>query len=114
MTLPDSQIVIGHRVWYSDGAVLTDPWEELPDDGILIKMLYFKDGTKEIQHGLDFYYEAPHPSGGIIRGAGMKEDQIVDRYPGAIIKRGIWSPNEFYHKAVEEAMASNGNVFSRG
>ncbi len=97
---------LGQRIWYSDGTVTTDKWEDIPDDGILIKMLYYSDDTKQIQHGMDFYYESPHHSGELIRGTGMAKDEIAQRYPDAIIKRGQWAPDEYYKKILEEAMAS--------
>ena len=95
---------LGQRVWFTDGLVTTDPWEEMPDDGVLIRMLYYESG-KQIQHGLDFYYEAAHHSG-VIRGAGMEKDKIEKRYPDAVIKRGIWAPDEYYQAILEEAMNS--------
>jgi hypothetical protein len=84
-------------------------WEDLPDDGLLCKMIYYKDGTKQVQHGLDFYYEAPHHAG-IIQGAGMCRDEIEDRYPGAVIKRGRWAPDNYYRVVMQIAHNSRWNV----
>lgn len=100
------KVFVGQRVWFSNGSVSSLPWDELPDDGILIRMLYYSDNTKQIQHGMDFYYESPHHSGEPIRGSGMTKDEIAKRYYGAIIKRGIWAPDEYYKTILEEAMAS--------
>ena len=66
------KIYVGQRVWFSNGLVTTHAWEEMPDDGILIRMLYYSDDTKQIQHGMDFYYESQHHSVEPIRGSGMK------------------------------------------
>jgi hypothetical protein len=96
---------LGQRVWFLDGSVYVNEWDKMPDDGVLIRMIYYLDGTKQIQQGLDYYYEAPHFSG-VIRGAGMDKDEIVKRYQSAVIKRGIWAPDEYYSKIVQEAMAS--------
>lgn len=96
---------LGQRVWYSDGLVTTDPWEDIPEDGVLVRILYYEQG-KQIQQGMDYYYEAKHYSGEIIRGTGMQLDDIENRYIDAVIKRGIWSPDEYYKGIVAEAMES--------
>lgn len=83
----------------------------MPVDGVLVRMLYYSDGTKQIQQGLDYYYEANHP-GGMIRGAGMDKDKIPERYPNAIIKTGMWVNDEYYLNVVKEAMESNGDELS--
>lgn len=97
---------LGWRVWYDDGEVFksdTYGWADLADDGILVRMIYYGDGTKQIQHGMDYYYEAPHEEG-TIRGTGNDLDDILIRYPDAIIKRGRWTPDEYYRETVEESM----------
>lgn len=105
-----SKQTAGWRVWYDDGSVhdsRTLRWEDLPEDGLLVKMLYYTDGTRQIQHGMDWYYEAPHPQG-VIRGTAMERDlpELPERYPGAILKRGRWAPEELYYRVLEAAMAS--------
>ena len=98
------------RVWYDDGAIYASDehsWADLPDDGVLVRIIYYADGTKQIQQGTDYYYEAPHFSGEPVLGAGMDKDEIEKRYPGAIIKRGRWCPDEFYKKIVAEAFKSS-------
>lgn len=103
---------LGQRVWFIDGAVYSSQrfhWADLPYDGLLVRMLYYEGGGKQIQQGTSYYYEAPHHSGEVIRGAGMDADDIERRYPGAVIKRGQWAPDEYYRKVVDEAMASTWN-----
>lgn len=101
---------LGQRIWYNDGKVYTCPprkWENLPEDGILIRMLYYKGGAKQSQQN-DWYFEAPHHSGEPIRGtcsdARLKETK--ERYPEAVFKRGQWGPDDYYRKIVDEAMSS--------
>lgn len=98
------------RVWYDDGSVYNSGkhvWTDLPDDGFLIRIIYDKTGIgKEIQMGMDYYYEAPHESGYPILGSGNDSDAIEERYPDAVIKRGRWAPNEVWEPTLAEAMAS--------
>ena len=104
----ESKGLLGQRVWFSDGTISTNPpdlWSDMPEDGVLVRMLYYADGTRQIQHGLDHYYESLHHSGETIRGAGMDKDKIAERYPGAIIKQGAWSPDQYYRTILEEAMS---------
>ncbi len=96
---------LGQRVWFADGTISTAEWDEMPEDGVVIRILYFADGTKQIQHGVDYYYESESEHG-TIQGAGMDKDQIPERYLNAIIKRGKWINDEYYQEILEEAMAS--------
>jgi hypothetical protein len=98
--------IIGWRIWYDDGLTYNSrehAWKDVPDDGVLCRMLYFKDGSRQIQQNYDFYFEAPHSSG-IIYGAGDHKDDIPKRYPDAEIKRGRWAPLGFYYTIVRQAM----------
>ena len=97
------------RAWFDNDSIYTSrdsKSADLPGDGLLVRMLYYEGGGKQIQQGVDFYYEAPHSSGESILGCGMDKDEIEERYPGAIIIRGRWAPDEYYKRIVAEAMAS--------
>ena len=98
------------RAWYDDGSVYdskTVAWADLPADGFLIRIIYDATGIgKEIQMGMDFYYEAPHESGDWVLGSGNDRDDIETRYPGAVIKLGKWAPKSVWEQALTEAMAS--------
>lgn len=101
--------VVGWRVWCDDDRVFASQqhtWAQVPDDGVLVRMIYYRDGTKQIQQGQDYFYEAPHQSGEPIYGTGRTEDAIAQRYPGAVIKRGRWAPDAYYRRIVAAAMAS--------
>lgn len=100
---------LGWRCWYDDGTIYNSrnhKWVDLPEDGVLVKILYYANGGKQVQHGMDFYYEAPHCCGDSIRGTAMPNDDVGNRYPSAEVKRGRWAPDEFYRQIVEEAMIS--------
>lgn len=100
--------VLGWRVWYDDGTVFDSRrhrWVDLPEDGVLVRMIYYRDG-RQIQQGMDYYYEAPHGSGEPILGTARATDDLARRYPGAVIKRGRWAPDAYYRRIVDAAMAS--------
>ena len=106
--------MIRWRAWYDDGTVYDSKiitWADLPADGFLIRVICDEKGSgKEIQMGMDYYYEAPHISGELILGSGNDADEIEERYPNAIVKRGKWAPKEVWERVLTEAMASvNGN-----
>jgi hypothetical protein len=98
------------RAWYDNSSVYNSTkhvWANLPDDGLLIRIIYNKVGSgKEIQMGMDYYYEAPHESGNSILGSGNDADDIEERYPDAVVKRGRWAPRALWEEVLAEAMAS--------
>lgn len=102
------------RAWFDDGSEYNSSehsWDlaVIPADGLLVKMLYDRDGPgKEIQHGVDYYYEAPgrRTRHSIVQGCGMDRDEIERRYPEAVIVRGRWAPDEDYQEIMALAHAS--------
>lgn len=75
----------------------TDSWIDLPDDGFLILILYYEDGSPErlVLNGEDYYWHIPDTD---LYGASCDDPaEIRERYSGAVIKRGIWTTKgEFY------------------
>ena len=100
----------GWRAWFDDGSVYdseeTPEWSQVPEDAVLVRIIYYTDGTRQIQQGLGYYYEAPHHSGESIFGAGSNRREIRRRYPGAVLKRGRWAPDDYYRAAVACALSS--------
>ncbi len=83
------------------------PWVDVPDDGIVYKMLYkvVDDGTnrqlnppnsREEMIGVDHYFEAPHRDGTIYGSSNESIEVIEARYPGAVVKKGKWVPSETF------------------
>ena len=69
-------------------------------------MIYYERGGKQVQHGMEWYYEAPHHAG-VIRGASSDPpEQISKRYPGAVLKRGRWAPDDWYREVMATAHAA--------
>ena len=97
------------RCWYDDGTErdsVNHKFIDLPVDGFQIRMLYFPDVGREIQMGMDYYFEADHKTGEIIYATGNNLEDIQARYTDPIIKLGRWAPPEFYKNLIIMAMDS--------
>lgn len=82
-----------------------DAWADVPDDGVLYKMIYYSDGTRQAQSGMDYYFEEETELG-VTRGTGTDFDDIRTRYPKALVKRGQWVPDELWFRVRREALDS--------
>ena len=111
--LLDSITTVGWRCWYDDGSVHTgltfDDWVQLAaskSNMCLIKMIYYDNGTKQIQT-MDWWYEVEHESG-IIRAAchDNKKADIEILHPEAVFIEGFWTTDEWFHECVDAAMTS--------
>ena len=107
--------VLGLIVWYDDGQVFRvvneAEWAALPDDGLVEAVIYFDDGRRNTLGAMDWYFYAPHPDGPIY-GSDIytTPDEIRRRYPGAIVKRGKWVPEETMARITAEALAAKWNA----
>jgi hypothetical protein len=91
----------GRRVFFGEGL---EDWRALPDDGVLTVMLYHEDGTRRVQQGNDFYFAAPSDAGEVF---GHSDDlDIEGRYPGASVKRGMWTTDAEMGRVGREAIES--------
>ncbi len=75
---------------------------DLPDDGVLIGMVYFEDGTRQIAMGDTWYWLA---DGEIQHNSDPLEDN-KRRYPGVRFLRGQWTSRAELEYVREAAMAS--------
>lgn len=120
----EPKVIVGWKAWYSDGKkyggkTLSD-WKQLPDDGLLIVMLYYNrfstDGTlryKRIMMGNDFYWCHPGNMDNIYAQGDEGETEIKKRYPQASIKRGAWTDDAHFQMIIDQAMADE-NVSELG
>lgn len=94
--------VIAWKVWYYGGAAFCSDsvtWAELPDDGVLGIVTVFDERNphngerfRRVIDGRDWYWKAPGPEGEPIFGFSDDDPtEILDRYPGASLKRGKWT-----------------------
>ena len=105
--------VAGWRVYYTDGREYDSTetsWADLPDDGVLLLRLYYDrhtDGgvryTKSLS-GDDHYFHVP---GTALFGCNNDPiDEIEARYPGAIVKRGMWTTQDDMWRVKDAARAA--------
>jgi len=105
--------VIGWRVWYADGSQHNSKdteWEDLPDDGVLIIVLYFDekrpDGKplRRINSGVDWYFRAKGLRDFIYGQNNDTPEENRKRYGDNIsLKQGKWTDEETMYKAEQEA-----------
>jgi len=111
--------VLAWKVWYADGSKhigkTREEWEILPDDGILVIILYYDefatDGItryRRVLQGSDFYWlssgERDHIYG---QTSNIQEtsEWIEQRYPDALVKAGRWVDDDTFKQIIEEVMA---------
>lgn len=89
----------GYRYFEAEGTIdqLKEAWNELPDDGFLVGMLYldqFTDGGIQYRrqlNGSDWYFWWNDT---ILNNNNTDNEE---RYTECILKRGMWAPeDEFY------------------
>jgi len=105
--------VIGWRVWYADGSKCDSAatkWKDLPDDGVLIIVLYFdekrSDGKplRRINSGVDWYFRVKGPKGFIYGQNNDTPEENKKRYGKDIsLKRGKWADDATMQQAEREA-----------
>lgn len=113
--------VIGWKAWFADGSLHVGTtrrdWEALPEDGLLIVMLYYDEFTqgipdqryRRIVQGSDLYFVTDGPADLIFGQATDPETSasILARYPGASVKRGRWTDDHTHAQIAAEAMADH-------
>lgn len=105
--------VIAWKAWFAGGVVFCSDgvtWDELPDDGMLGLVTVFDErntanGIRLKRHvdGCDWYWQAPGLDGEPIFGYSDDDpDEIRDRYPGAVVKRGKWTSDPEMSRVIDE------------
>jgi len=105
--------VIGWRVWYADGSKhdsKTTKWKGLPDDGVLVLVLYFDgkrpDGKplRRINSGVDWYFRVKGLKGFIYGQNNDTPEENKKRYGKNIaLKQGKWTDEPTMYQAEKEA-----------
>jgi len=107
--------VIGWRAWYADGSKYNSKdtkWSDLPDDGVIVVMLYFDEKKpsgnpkRRIMDGSDWYFQAKHESGDFIYGENNDSpEENKKRYGEDIsLKKGKWTAEKIMYASQKEAM----------
>ncbi len=95
--------VIGWTVWYEDAMYSSKDaeWKDVPDDGVQVVYIYKDDGRRLHCSGDSSYFFLPPD----IWGSNRDEPQeVLKRYPNAIIKRGKWVSLETLEAIEKQAV----------
>ena len=105
--------VIGWRAWYADGSKYdsaTTEWKDLPDDGMLVNVLYFDENRpdgkplRRINNGTDWYFRAKGLKGFIYGSNNDTPEENKERYGDDILlKRGKWTDEPIMYQAERES-----------
>ena len=100
------------RIWYTDDRHYNSEyheWNEIPDDGVLCLKLYYHDtaGDSGIRYTLlldgdDHYFHVPDTN--LFGSSNDPVEEIRERYPGAVIKRGKWTTAEEFYETKQSAV----------
>jgi hypothetical protein len=103
--------VVAWKAWYHGGRAFCStgaPWEDLPDEGVLGVVMVFDEkspGTdvqmRRMMAGSDLYWGC-EIGGHFTLCEGSHEDLPQERYPGASVKRGVWTSDEEMSRVNEE------------
>ena len=92
------------KAWYIDGQAWcsagTD-WADLPKEGVIGVTIVFDDDTRRFMTGSDFYW-LTELLGKPTLCQGLHDDYPKRRYPGASIKRGVWTSDEEMRHVLEK------------
>lgn len=101
--------VQGWHAWFADGSEfssLTHKPTELPTTGMLVWMLYFRDGTRRILHGNENYFWQDNGSDDGVFGQGDDtETETLTRYPSSHFITGQLVADDLYESTLSAATA---------
>lgn len=103
-------MVVGWKLWYSDGTTYSSKqgtFTSAPDDGVVV-MLEYEDGLapsggrlRRVHEGADWYFS----DGDQLFGSNSDSlEENKQRYPNCVFKKGKWSSNLEYRSICDLAM----------
>jgi len=105
--------VLGWIAWFDDKKKYNSKetlWDDLPSDGCLIVNVFSKIEDQPnilclTLNSDDWYWKQVREDGDIIYGSDTKqtEQEIKDRYPGAVLLRGRWASEEIMNFVNHDA-----------
>ena len=115
--------VVAWRAWYADGGVYQSEemdWSDLPNDGVVYVTLFYKETTPDGQATRRFmvgewYFRWVALDDSVVYGhttcsklpngelVSESVESILERYPGAEVKRGKWVSDEMMERIHQEA-----------
>ena len=96
--------VVAWKAWYRGGQAFCSAgseWADLPDEGVIGVTIVYSDETRRFMTGSDFYWVADI-MGKATFCQGLHDDFPERRYPGAIIKKGVWTTDEEMRLVLEK------------
>lgn len=96
--------VVAWKAWYRGGQSFCSPgteWEDLPNEGVIAVAIRFDNGMHRVMTGSDYYWMV-EILGKTTFCQGLHEDKPAERYPGASIKRGVWTSDEEMQQILQE------------
>jgi hypothetical protein len=100
----------GWRIWLTDDRQYNSrehEWAEVPDDGVLVLKLYYDAWANPdvrytlVLDGDDHYFHVPETN--LYGCSNDPIEEIKERYPGALVKRGMWTTAEEFYFAKQRA-----------
>lgn len=88
--------MIAWKAWYRGGEAYCSAgcrWEDLPEEGVLGVSILFDNDNRRFMTGSDHYWMVDI-LGEPTLCQGLHDDKPAKRYPGASIKRGVWTSDE--------------------
>jgi hypothetical protein len=102
--------VTGWLAWADNGQRYSSraaQFGDLPDDGMLLLKLFYRDGRARILEGSDWYFMAMDGSGIPIFGQSTyNEPPDPARYRNLVVKRGRWVSDREMERIDAEAQAA--------
>jgi hypothetical protein len=88
-------------IFYEDKVYSNPDWSTLPNDGVLLVVLFRVDGSRRELSGADYYFKAVGPNGPIYAFTNTVTDTI--RYKNAVILRGKWTDDATFEAVKKTA-----------
>jgi hypothetical protein len=99
-------MITGWKAWFTEKRHYTSKdtnFEALPSDGCLGFKIFYSATTGLFLKSQDYYFKHDKLIGGDLDKPGRDvRQEIMDRYPGAIIIRGKWTDDEDMERVDQE------------
>jgi hypothetical protein len=105
--------MIRWRAWYRGGGVFDSEeteWADLPDDGLLIVAILFNEYSRggeryrRIMMGSDWCWLCELEGRWTLCEGNETKEEILERYPDAVLKRGAWTSDEELDRVRTESL----------
>ena len=97
--------VIGWHSFLRDGKLHRDVLQDdLPEGNMLLRIVYYSDGTRQIQNG-DHFIEVDTPEGLLQRTVSEKKlPALFEEYPDAHVIDGVYVADDYWYALLDKAL----------